>query len=106
MAEPTGLEPATSRVTGERSNQLNYGSANFSNPTLSGKIIKKKHQEEPLYQATARVLVLQRDSHINSIKCSHLVALAIVRPHLECFAFIVDASNAPTWSHLPLLGRI
>lgn len=27
MAEPTGLEPATSHVTGERSNQLNYGSA-------------------------------------------------------------------------------
>ncbi len=26
MAEPTGLEPATSRVTGEHSNQLNYGS--------------------------------------------------------------------------------
>jgi hypothetical protein len=27
MAEPTGLEPATSHVTGERSNQLNYDSA-------------------------------------------------------------------------------
>ena len=27
MAEPTGLEPATSDVTGRRSNQLNYGSA-------------------------------------------------------------------------------
>jgi hypothetical protein len=29
MAEPTGLEPATSDVTGRRSNQLNYDSANF-----------------------------------------------------------------------------
>jgi hypothetical protein len=27
MAEPTGFEPATFHVTGERSNQLNYGSA-------------------------------------------------------------------------------
>lgn len=26
MAEPTGLEPATSDVTGQRSNQLNYDS--------------------------------------------------------------------------------
>ena len=29
MAEPTGLEPATSDVTGRRSNQLNYDSAFF-----------------------------------------------------------------------------
>lgn len=27
MAEPTGLEPAASGVTGRRYNQLNYGSA-------------------------------------------------------------------------------
>ena len=27
MAEPTGLEPATSDVTGRRSNQLNYNPA-------------------------------------------------------------------------------
>jgi hypothetical protein len=32
MAEPTGLEPATSDVTGRRSNQLNYDSAKFSMP--------------------------------------------------------------------------
>ena len=41
LAEPTGLEPATSDVTGRRSNQLNYDSAikpefsNWTNLTLS-----------------------------------------------------------------------
>jgi hypothetical protein len=29
VAEPTGLEPATSDVTGRRSNQLNYDSTNI-----------------------------------------------------------------------------
>ena len=33
LAEPTGLEPATSDVTGRRSNQLNYDSA--SKPKIS-----------------------------------------------------------------------
>ena len=35
MAEPTGLEPATSDVTGRRSNQLNYDSALSNRTTLS-----------------------------------------------------------------------
>ena len=34
VAEPTGLEPATSDVTGRRSNQLNYDSAKTSNLKL------------------------------------------------------------------------
>ncbi len=34
MAERTGLEPATSGVTGQHSNQLNYRSA-FSNRVLT-----------------------------------------------------------------------
>ncbi len=38
MAEPTGLEPATSDVTGRRSNQLNYDSA-FSNLNLKSEIL-------------------------------------------------------------------
>ena len=39
MAEPTGLEPATSDVTGRRSNQLNYDSA-FQIPKLGPEISK------------------------------------------------------------------
>jgi hypothetical protein len=31
MAGPTGLEPATSGVTGRHSNQLNYDPANLTN---------------------------------------------------------------------------
>ena len=36
MAERTGLEPATSGVTGQHSNQLNYRSAFFKPCALSG----------------------------------------------------------------------
>jgi hypothetical protein len=36
MAEPTGLEPATSDVTGRRSNQLNYDSA--CKPEMSNRL--------------------------------------------------------------------
>jgi hypothetical protein len=35
MAEPTGFEPATSDVTGRRSNQLNYDSAIFVKQVMS-----------------------------------------------------------------------
>gem|GEM_PF-4932162 len=37
MAEPTGFEPATSDVTGRRSNQLNYDSA---------QVLKRKNHSE------------------------------------------------------------
>jgi hypothetical protein len=36
VAEPTGFEPATSDVTGRRSNQLNYDSA--SNSVFKGRL--------------------------------------------------------------------
>jgi hypothetical protein len=35
MAERTGLEPATSGVTGQHSNRLNYRSALYNQPTAS-----------------------------------------------------------------------
>ena len=42
MAEPTGFEPATSDVTGRRSNQLNYDSAlKLLNPTQQLKSIEE-----------------------------------------------------------------
>ena len=34
LAEPTGLEPATSGVTGQRSNQLSYDSNHTLIPSL------------------------------------------------------------------------
>lgn len=39
MAEPTGLEPATSDVTGRRSNQLNYHPARVAPGPLAGILV-------------------------------------------------------------------
>jgi hypothetical protein len=49
MAEPTGLEPATSDVTGRRSNQLNYDSA-FSKTKISFFESKDQNLEDPQTQ--------------------------------------------------------
>lgn len=42
MADRTGLEPATSPVTGERSNQLSYRSVLRSNASRKLKVYKVK----------------------------------------------------------------
>ena len=48
MAEPTGLEPATSDVTGRRSNQLNYDSArDLSFQTRSARLVGTEGLEPP-----------------------------------------------------------
>ena len=57
MAEPTGLEPATSDVTGRRSNQLNYDSAFKTEISKSA---------DPIYQIVPcrTILCLPEDSKI------------------------------------------
>ena len=47
MAEPTGLEPATSDVTGRRSNQLNYDSARTLNFQVGAYVVGTEGFEPP-----------------------------------------------------------
>ena len=47
MAEPTGLEPATSDVTGRRSNQLNYDSARTLNFQTGAHVVGTEGFEPP-----------------------------------------------------------
>lgn len=45
----TGLEPATSAVTGRRSNQLNYSPNNFN---IKKEYFRRKRDSNPWYQKT------------------------------------------------------
>ncbi len=70
MAEPTGLEPATSRVTGERSNQLNYGSAFIL------KVREAKSQNKCALRSSSRERSEQKTSEVELIltnSASHLL---------------------------------
>ena len=61
LAEPTGLEPATSDVTGRRSNQLNYDSADSIQTIKPGKE-QKNYRAKTIPHAQASCL----NSFLNS----------------------------------------
>ncbi len=68
MAEPTGLEPATSNVTGWRSNQLNYDSARDLGIVISDFGLKSNSMT---FQTTEQAKIRNRKFQIDNQNGGH-----------------------------------